>query len=69
MRYVNAILFAPEGRFRRGSFRVENGRFAEISFEDGPEGTDLQGALVLPGLVDMHIHGCCGADFSDGTGL
>ena len=69
MRYHNAILFTPEGRFQKGSFRVENGRLAEISLEDGLEGTDLHGALVLPGLVDMHIHGCGGADFSDGTGL
>ena len=27
---------------------------------------DLQGACVLPGLIDIHIHGCAGADFSDG---
>ncbi|MGX8728193.1 MAG: hypothetical protein ACSW75_01340, partial [Lachnospiraceae bacterium] len=27
---------------------------------------DLQGLRVLPGLVDLHIHGCCGKDFSDG---
>ncbi len=69
MLFTNAILFLPEGRFRRGSFRVKNGRFAGISFETAPDGEDLQGALVLPGLVDMHIHGCAGADFSDGVGL
>lgn len=27
---------------------------------------DLDGALVIPGLVDIHVHGCAGADFSDG---
>lgn len=69
MWYANAIIFTAEGLFRRGSFRVENGRFVEIIFEDAPKGADLCGALVLPGLVDMHIHGCGGADFSDGTGL
>ena len=26
----------------------------------------LDGALVIPGLVDIHVHGCAGADFSDG---
>ena len=27
---------------------------------------DAQGALLLPGLMDTHIHGCDGADFADG---
>ena len=27
---------------------------------------DLRGLRVLPGLVDVHIHGCAGHDFSDG---
>ena len=27
---------------------------------------DLDGALVLPGLIDIHTHGNSGADFSDG---
>lgn len=66
MLYTNAILFTPEGRFRRGGFRVENGRFTELILDEASEGEDLRGALVLPGLVDMHIHGCAGADFSDG---
>ena len=69
MRYINAVIFTPEGMFRRGSFRIEDGRFAEVSRDAGGEGTDLQGTLVIPGLVDMHIHGCAGTDFSDGSGL
>lgn len=65
MRYENGWIFA-DGRFVRGGFSVENGRFAHV-LEDvpGPE-EDLDGALVIPGLVDIHIHGCAGADFSDG---
>lgn len=67
MLYTNAIFFGPEGRFQKGSFQVENGRFTAVSSEEAPEGIDLCGALVLPGLVDIHIHGCAGADFSDGS--
>lgn len=65
MRYENGWIFA-DGRFVRGGFSVENGRFAHV-LEDvpGPE-EDLDGALVIPGLVDIHVHGCAGADFSDG---
>lgn len=28
---------------------------------------DVQGCYVVPGFVDIHIHGAMGADFSDGT--
>jgi N-acetylglucosamine-6-phosphate deacetylase len=66
MRYYNANVFI-DGQFVRGGFRVEKGRFAEV-FAGGTHqsGTDLQGAYVIPGLVDIHVHGCGGADFSDG---
>lgn len=65
MRYENGWIFA-DGRFVRGGFCVENGRFAHV-LEDVPgPAEDLDGALVIPGLVDIHVHGCAGADFSDG---
>lgn len=65
MRYENGWIFAG-GRFVRGGFSVENGRFAHV-LEDVPgPAEDLDGALVIPGLVDIHVHGCAGADFSDG---
>lgn len=28
---------------------------------------DASGCYVIPGLVDLHFHGCCGEDFSDAT--
>lgn len=65
MRYENGWIFA-DGQFVRGGFSVENGRFAHV-LEDVPgPAEDLDGALVIPGLVDIHVHGCAGADFSDG---
>lgn len=66
MVYRNAHIFT-EGQFTYGSFRVEDGRFTEIlcTVPDG-EGIDLGGAWVIPGLVDIHVHGSCGGDLSDG---
>lgn len=67
MLYRNACMFTADGCFRQGAFRVEQGRFTQLLFENIPdEGVDLEGAYVIPGLVDVHGHGNSGADFSDG---
>lgn len=67
MLFKNAFIFTPAARFQHGSFRVENGRFTEIlDTVPNEDGTDLKGALVIPGLIDVHNHGNSGADFSDG---
>ena len=66
MLLTNARIFTPQGVLC-GALRVENGRFAELLPGVNPAGgTDLGGASVIPGLVDIHTHGNSGADFSDG---
>ena len=66
MLFKNANIFVG-GQFQHGSFRVENGRFAEIlTTVPDEDGTDLQERYVIPGLIDVHNHGNSGADFSDG---
>jgi N-acetylglucosamine-6-phosphate deacetylase len=37
------------------------------SGEDGREDIDADGLLVVPGLIDIHVHGSAGFDFSDGN--
>ena len=67
MLWKNANIFV-NGQFKSGSFRVENGRFTEVlSCIPDEDGIDLNGAYVIPGLVDVHNHGNSGADFSDGN--
>ena len=67
MLFKNAYIFTEAGMFLRGSFRVENGRFTEVlSCVPEETGVDLGGQYVIPGLVDLHIHGAMGADISDG---
>ena len=67
MLYKNAVIFTDAGHFVHGSLRVEDGRFTQIlDFVPSEAGIDLDGALVIPGLVDIHSHGCAAADFSDG---
>ena len=67
MFYKNARIFCADRQFRIGAFEVKDGRFGAILPETVPEDAiDLQGATVIPGLVEIHSHGNSGADFSDG---
>ncbi|MCR4596201.1 MAG: N-acetylglucosamine-6-phosphate deacetylase [Lachnospiraceae bacterium] len=69
MRYTNALIYRSRSGFERGSFEVRDGRFAQVMFGDDitdtGEDIDLGGRCVIPGLVDIHIHGCAGADCLD----
>ncbi len=67
MFYKNARIFASDFQFHMGAFEVEDGRFGAVLTGEVPEDAiDLKGATVIPGLVDVHIHGAMNADFSDG---
>ena len=68
MLYKNAYVFDCEKGFVFGGFSVENGCFSNVfSGDSNEDGVDLCGAYVIPGLIDIHIHGAVGADFSDGN--
>ena len=66
MFYTNARIFV-DNEFRMGAFEVVDGKFGAILPENVPaDAIDLGGATVIPGLIEVHSHGCAGADFSDG---
>ncbi|MBQ7202810.1 MAG: N-acetylglucosamine-6-phosphate deacetylase [Eubacterium sp.] len=61
----NCTFFNENFEKEFGDIKIENGRISEIGFftEDGK---DMSGKIILPGFVDIHIHGAGGADASDG---
>jgi len=67
MYYCNAQIYGADHRFHHGAFEVTKGRFGRVLPEQVPaDALDLKGALVIPGLIDVHTHGNSGADLSDG---
>lgn len=56
-------LFDPGTGFTPGVLCLEGDKIAAQS--QGPE-FDLTGCYIIPGLTDLHFHGCVGADASDG---
>ncbi|MCI5827067.1 MAG: N-acetylglucosamine-6-phosphate deacetylase [Lachnospiraceae bacterium] len=65
----NAYVFTTEQGFVKKDTVIENGYFSDRGRLPGERETviDAQENYLIPGLVDVHFHGCGGYDFSDGT--
>lgn len=69
---VNGSIFGEDSRFHHGSVDIRGDVIADINYDGVPqqqndEIIDADGAYVIPGLVDIHLHGAAGCDFCDGT--
>ncbi len=65
----NANIYTEDHRFVKGTVTVANSRFVSDAEEDKADSwnVDAEGLYMIPGLVDIHFHGCRGADMCDGT--
>lgn len=65
----NAQVVFSDGSVKRAAVLIEGGRIARITEDgaeiDADEVTDLRGAFLLPGFIDLHIHGAVGADVTE----
>lgn len=68
---INAKYLNKDFQPVTGDIQIENGKIAALG-ENLPRdpqdiAVDCQGYTIVPGFVDVHIHGCAGVDTCDGT--
>lgn len=65
---TNASVYTEDGRFLSRDIYIEKDHFVDckekVSDKTQVDGT---GCVAIPGLTDIHFHGCVGYDFCDGT--
>ncbi|MCH5269466.1 MAG: N-acetylglucosamine-6-phosphate deacetylase [Lachnospiraceae bacterium] len=73
----NGLVFTPEGHFAPlciqtngdqilSLFKGETSTFSQNMPDASEKNVDASGCYVLPGLTDIHFHGCMGRDFCTG---
>lgn len=65
-------IFSEEGIFRNGNVEITGEKISRIVWGDDCENkeeniVDVGEMYVIPGLIDIHFHGCMGVDFCDGS--
>ncbi len=64
----NASVYTEEGKFAQQDIFIRDELFVDCAAEGGEEQIiDASGCIAIPGLTDIHFHGCMGHDFCDGT--
>ena len=65
----NVKIYTEDKEFIPGEIGVKDGKFADVAAVGAPDGDidiiDGEGCYMIPGLVDIHFHGCVGDDFCD----
>lgn len=68
---INGRILTPQGWLDNGSVLIRDNKILEVTNCDlaiiGATLVDVKGMYILPGGIDMHVHGGGGADFMEGT--
>ncbi len=73
--FADGTVVVQDGKIQEIDFRVDAGGHNDLKSEKNKDeveilendNIDTKGMYVIPGLVDIHFHGCVGVDFCDGT--
>ena len=69
----NVKVFTKDKKFKNGAIALSGDKIKTVYTEANMPDSDLEetidgnGAYAIPGLIDLHFHGCKGDDFCDGT--
>lgn len=68
MQIKNGTVFFKDGRFAKANVRIDNGIIADVSdFAPEADAVNAEGMYIVPGYIDLHIHGADGSDCCDAT--
>ena len=65
-RLTGGTVFDPDCVFRKADVYIRDGRIVEKAPDVDFEDIDISGLKLIPGLTDIHFHGCKGLDFCEG---
>ena len=65
MKIINAKVYTEAGIFEEREVCTDKEWISETSTDDVV--LDGTGCYLIPGLTDVHFHGCVGKDFCDGS--
>ncbi len=65
MKIINANVYTEDGTFQKKDVYTDGEWIVELGSED--KILDGSGCYLIPGLTDIHFHGCAGRDFCDGS--
>ena len=63
----NGIVFTDNCEFQKTDVTIEEDRIAGVGKSHSQADIDASNLYIIPGLVEIHMHGAMGFDFSDGT--
>ena len=69
----NVKVYTPDQKFVEGGLVLDQDRIEAVYTNEtkpdfsGKEVLDGEGAYAIPGLIDLHFHGCKGDDFCDNS--
>ncbi len=61
----NVWIYTERQVFQKGEIHIQDGVFSRYTNEQAV--IDAKGCCAIPGLIDLHFHGCAGEDVCDGT--
>ena len=65
MTIISGNIYSTDFQFHKGNIIIEDDSIAKIEY--AASSIDAEECYIIPGLIDIHFHGCAGKDFCDGT--